>query len=88
MITIAGVSIVGQDGIVYSLPAPNRHPHIFWDYYNKNGKVLLCKEQGFYTNEGIYLNRYDAFKVATAAGQITVKTGNPASEELFSEDMW
>jgi hypothetical protein len=45
-------------------------------------------EQGFIDQWGKFMNRKEAFEVATAAGQIIQKTGNPDSKELFSEDIY
>lgn len=52
-----------------------------------NVPVLPC-EQGFIDQWGKFMNRKEAFEVATAAGQILQKTGNPDSKELFSEDIY
>lgn len=45
-------------------------------------------EQGFIDEQGKFMTREEAFEVATAAGQICHKTGNPDSKELFSEDLY
>ncbi len=45
-------------------------------------------EQGFIDQRGAFMTREEAFEVATAAKQIRVKTGNPESRELFSEDIY
>ena len=50
-------------------------------------EVFEC-EQGFVDNNGAFLTREEAFVVATRAGQIKHKSGNPNSEVLFSEDLW
>lgn len=44
--------------------------------------------QGFVDNRGVFLTREEAFVVATEAGQIKQKSGNPDSKKLFSEDIW
>ncbi len=46
--------------------------------YDKNS----C-EQGFWTNDGKFLNREDAAKLAYKNGQIKEE-----KKELFSEDLW
>jgi len=46
------------------------------------------EEQGFIDQFGVFMDRQEAFQVATAAGQILQKTGNPDSTELFSEDLY
>lgn len=45
-------------------------------------------KQGFVDQWGIFMSREEAFEVATAAGQIIKKTGNPNSKQLFSEDIY
>jgi hypothetical protein len=45
-------------------------------------------EQGFIDQWGKFMGREEAFDVATAAGQIRHKSGNPDSKELFSEDLY
>lgn len=45
-------------------------------------------KQGFVDQWGKFMTREEAFEVATAAGQIIEKTGNPDSKELFSEDLY
>jgi len=46
------------------------------------------EEQGFMDNEYNFLSRTEAFIVATKANQIIKKSGNPESQELFSEDIY
>ena len=47
-------------------------------------------EQGFIDNRGQFLTREEALILATEAGQLVgrIKTGNPDSKELFSEDLY
>ncbi len=45
-------------------------------------------EQGFIDQWGNFMDRKEAFEVATTAEQIIKKTGNPESKELFSEDLY
>jgi hypothetical protein len=44
------------------------------------------RHQGFITNTGRFVDRFEAFLIAEAAQQIKIKPG-PANE-LFSEDVW
>lgn len=70
---------------LYSLPAPNRHP----DVIRKMKGVYGPHQCGFLTEEGKYLNRKDAMKLAKTNGQ--VKKGSPywdSETELYSEDLW
>jgi hypothetical protein len=45
-------------------------------------------KQGFVDQKGIFMDRKEAFKVATEAGQILEKTGGQNSQELYSEDLY
>lgn len=45
-------------------------------------------EQGFIDQHGDFLSREEALIVARAANQIRVKSGDPDSDELFSEDLY
>lgn len=44
--------------------------------------------QGFIDQFGTFFDRKEAFAIATRQGQIRHKTGNPDSQELFSEDLY
>ena len=57
-------------------------------YHNRLMAYAHDAEQGFIDQWGKFMNREEAFEVATAAGQIRQKTGNPDSKELFSEDLY
>ena len=45
-------------------------------------------QQGFVDQKGIFMDRKEAFDVATVAGQILEKTGGKDSKELYSEDLY
>jgi hypothetical protein len=91
---IIGVA-VKQGCVFICLPKPNRHH----DCINYAVEVLGLKPpigayfdgQGFYTEEGHFLNRIQAYKHALENNQITnrQKTGNGYNgDSLFSEDLW
>ena len=44
-------------------------------------------EQGFLTNDGTFLNRYDAMQHAIDCGQLPPDVDN-GRKELYSEDLW
>lgn len=46
------------------------------------------REQGFIDQCGEFMSREEAFEVATIAGQIINKTGNPKSKQLFSAKIY
>lgn len=53
-----------------------------------NDKKWATAEQGFIDQWGRFMTRSVAYIVAKEAGQILEKTGNPDSQELFSEDIY
>jgi len=81
-IKIVSCAILGLDGIINSRPAPARHHHIL----NLHGG-LADGLQGFLTNEGRFVNRKGAWKIAEEAGQIVKRCGGDG-DRLFSENLW
>lgn len=93
---------IRKDGIVYSLPAPNRHHHILWILAKRKGlqnvpsvddEALLVEtpddgeeSQGFLDSSGRYLNRAQAEVNAFLHNQ--VKNGKLIGGPLTSEDLW
>lgn len=73
------------DGRIYSVPRPGRHHDVFRKYPHEFHRSKT-EEQGFVTQFGRFVNRYDALFIAMRRGQIRKKHGNPSM--LFSEDMW
>lgn len=65
-----------------------RHADILHDMYTL--KIDYDKNayyQGFITNAGEFVNRYEAKYIAIAANQLIMPIENTYAE-LFSEDMW
>lgn len=96
---IVGVAIKIGNHIEVRLPAPNRHCHCFQYFYETTGIMAPSlglktggENQGFYTDKGIYLNRFQAFKHAKRCGQALIPDRDfPDSVKkppLFSEDLW
>jgi len=72
---------------VFFLPKPNRHYNLF-KVIKKTGydiQINSC-EQGFLTDDGKFVDRKTAKKIAIESGQIL--KGSHDLEELFSEDLW
>jgi hypothetical protein len=71
---------------VFSLPAPNRHH----DVIRMIGGISGPDVQGFLDANGVFLNRKQAFEVATQTGQIKRPdtSGTYQGPQLFSEDLW
>lgn len=78
------------EGIILSMPRPNRHHNIFhfmhdcgWWNHLEN---VPAHKQGFITSEGRFVDRKEGVSIAYAASQILKKHG--PETELFSEDCW
>lgn len=72
---------------VYSLPKPNRHHHII----RMIGRMRGPNTQGFLDDQGKFLDRRAAYKIAAANGQLDRSNHGPGAyqgDELFSEDLW
>ena len=80
---------VCYQGVIFSLPAPNRHHHILHAMHQMGLPNSSHREQGFLTDEGRYIDRLGALEVAQAADQIISNetTWVPAIG-LFTEDLW
>lgn len=75
------------DGEVQHLPPPARHHNVLHTF----GSGVKLHDQGFLTSEGRYVDREEALKIATAAGQLNALRDQPGAyrgKELFSEDLW
>lgn len=84
MTTITHVAIV-LDGTTHSLPAPNRHHHVIRVIKNLGILKQARGIQGFLTEDGVFVDRETAAKIAMQAGQVTKLIDQP---ELCSEDLW
>ena len=77
-------------GVVYSLPAPNRHHHIISDIVKKTGVSYVDsrgEDQGFLDESGQYLNRKQALVSALLFNQIK-DPSRVRCNMLTSEDVW
>lgn len=79
---IVSAAVRDIDGIIYSLPAPARHPHIL----NTHGG-LADAEQGFLTSAGTFVDRERGLELAKAAKQIKRRCGGD-EHQLYSENLW
>lgn len=85
---IIGVAVKKGD-IMICLPEPNRHSDCI--FYGIN--ILRLKppmlsgffDQGFYTEDGNFLDRVKALTLAKKNG---LKTDKEEGQYLFSEDLW
>lgn len=86
---ITGVAIT-LDGIVYSLPAPNRHHNVIHYVIDVTDGDVRPYVQGFITSSGEFLDRKQAMQLAMANGQLNRRPGEQFYQgpELYSEDLW
>ena len=92
---IAGVAVKFGDFIEVRMPAPNRHCHCFWHFREVcgEGNKIAMKlpsaglQQGFYTDKGVFLDRFQAYRHAKRCKQLLPTTDNRRGP-LFSEDVW
>lgn len=77
-------------GVIYSLPAPNRHHHVIRHIVETTGAKSVDsreEDQGFLDESGRYLTRKQALYSARVNNQI--KPGTVIRlNQLFSEDVW
>jgi len=89
--TIIGPAIRCGD-VIYDLPAPNRHHHIFALHCKEYKGVIVSTiadgEQGFMTSAGRFVDREEGMIIATAADQVKFHSGAANSKKLYTEDMW
>ena len=76
------------EGTVYSLPAPARHHNVIALMIGDGLPSESCtlKNQGFVTSTGRFVDRYEGFRIARAAGQLWRSPTPP--DMLTSEDVW
>jgi hypothetical protein len=76
------------NGTTYSVPRPGRHHNVCHKMLAKGlpNEALSLKNQGFLTSTGRFVDRYEAARIARAAGQIVREPTPP--DMLTSEDVW
>lgn len=75
-----------KDGLIYTMPIPSRHHTIFYQVNKNQGDPLVHPEQGFLTDQGLFVDRESARNIAVKSRQLVGKGHHP--RELFSEDLW
>lgn len=71
---------IEQGGIVFSLPRPARHHDIILTLPSR-----IRGRQGFVTDAGRFVDRWEARGIAVASGQVVMPMH---ATLLFSEDLW
>jgi len=77
---------IRHDGHVYTAAQFGRHGDVIRSMAAMGLGAGDMYNQGFVTSDGDFVDRFEALKIAQAAGQIREKTGSP--NQLFSEDLW
>lgn len=78
------------DDVIYIYASPKRHHDVLHLMHALGIECDGTEEQGFYTNQGTFLDRKQAFYVAAYNGQLN-RDPDPSKyqgNELFSEDLW
>lgn len=73
--------------IIVSSPPPARHHTVMHVLYEHTQLVNSPADQGFLTDTGQYLDRYEAYIHAVKHGQLPAN-GGKAPPALYSEDLW
>jgi hypothetical protein len=80
---------IRSDGVLYSLPKPNRHPDVIKLIADKTGKPMGKNLQGFIDDKEGFVTRKHALTLAMEVGQILdPNSDGPRIGILFSEDIW
>lgn len=78
--------------LIFTMPRPARHGDITATLYLLNPGAALQCEQGFITDDGVFLDRKEAYIHAVANAQpwrADARQGNKyQGDQLFSEDLW
>lgn len=82
---VDAAAILGHDGKVWMLPAPARHHDIIRHMVENGEPTPITGEQGFVLNDGRFVMRQAAARVAINAGQTESLKWPP---NLYSEDIW
>ncbi len=88
--TLIKMAAVRYGGAVYAMPAPARHGDVIraMEKHLPGHLMILSEEQGFVTNKGAFVGRFEAWWLAAAAEQIPRVEPTPVPRELFTEDLW
>ena len=70
-------------GLIYTKPPPARHHDCF--FRGCETQKVTC---GFLTSAGRFVDRREAYKIATAAGQLLPRALKHHAPLLYSEDVW
>jgi hypothetical protein len=74
-----------MNGIIFWVPAPGRHNHVFALMRQYGLSQPYNEEQGFLTSTGWFIRRKPAVHLAIKEGQIIAPKWG---DQLYSEDLW
>lgn len=74
-----------NDGEVFTLPSPARHHTLIKHMRDSDIDKRPFERQGFVLEDGSFVDRKEAGKIAVESGQITHLSWPP---KLYSEDLW
>lgn len=80
---------IKYQGVIYSLPKPNRHHQVLWMIVEKlhlDSIDTQESEQGFLDADGAFLRRKPAWLRVEQTGQLINNTRWPGG--LYSENLW
>lgn len=89
MESITHVATLAPDGRMWTLQPPNRHHNCF-RVMQEDGFIAWGTERtGFYTSDGRYVDREEAWKIAVGARQLNERAPTDGrGGTLYSEDVW
>lgn len=88
---IEAAAVKTQDGTVYAVARPGRHPDVRDFMLNELGLdrfQFIRAQQGFITDRGRFVDRREGLRIALERQQIVHKHPYEGYSLLFSEDMW
>lgn len=90
---IVAAAIKPKSGVVCSVPRPGRHADVIRQMAASGFPIPITGEQGFLTNDGLFVDRYKAREIAEKAAQLIPRAGSGIPHvvdhpQLFSEDVW
>jgi hypothetical protein len=83
---VATAAIRHKDGLIFSLPRPNRHHNISHALHALGIKQGERGEQGFILSNGEFATREEAKLVAIEANQLLTRAQD--GDKLYSECLW
>lgn len=84
---IKSAAIKLKNGLIWSQPAPLRHSDIICSM-SAAGAKTSGSIQGFLADNGEFLDRKEAFKIAAESHQLIPNRRYTPEDVLYTEDLW